>query len=429
MDDLIVSIGFALRVVVWFYCRYVSFFIQLTLKNDLGGIRNLHTQAALVMSIQLASRPEDRFCTNEMRAPSNSTSSVIQKALADDEDDDESDDFGEHKSKPFLQSLFSSSAFLSLFGLQREQKDVSSKNRRRKPKRTPSSSASSSTQGKVLGFWITINGNLMSMAKIEFSRGRRSSDSSNVGSWRGGLQSLSGNYNNNMNQHHPSCIEDDDSSYYYQLDSSDHSRASDSYESDTSDEGMLLAIRPTAITMPSALEQLHRFVDKYNMEKTVHWCRSIFQNWEGIGNSMLLATPQPVSALQRTIRITNLHDLHQFYEAIIGNDDVQPSRLANAVTESFETLLDRMHMNTENITTLYSIDEIEASCVDTIVQWCRALMSILEWIRLWQSSDFATDSTNMWSDILSHKLIQVVSKIASIQQSLIRKALLHMFAW
>ncbi|CDH57609.1 probable e3 ubiquitin-protein ligase hectd2-like [Lichtheimia corymbifera JMRC:FSU:9682] len=371
-----------------------------------GGIRNLHTQAALVMSIQLASRPEDRFCTNEMRASSNSTSSsVIQKALADDEEDDESDDFGEHKSKPFLQSLFSSSAFLSLFGLQREQKDVSSKNRRRKPKRTPSSS--SSTQ--------------------EYSRGRRrSSDSSNVGSWRGGIQSLSGT--NNVNQHHPSCIEDDDSSYYYQLDSSDHSRASDSYESDTSDEGMLLAIRPTAITMPSALEQLHRFVDKYNMEKTVHWCRSIFQNWEGIGNSMLLATPQPVSALQRTIRITNLHDLYQFYEAIIGNDDVQPSRLANAVTESFETLLDRMHMNTDNITTLHSVDEIETSCIDTIVQWCRALMSILEWIRLWQSSDFATDSTNMWSDILSHKLIQVVSKIASSQQSLIRKALLQMFA-
>lgn len=403
-------------------------FHSIDAENDLGGIHNLHTQAALVMSIQLASRPEDRFCTNEMRASTNSTSSssVIQKALADDDDDDESDDFGEHKSKPFLQSLFSSSAFLSLFGLQREQKDVSSKNRRRKPKRTPSSS-SSSAQGKVLGFWITINENLTSMA-IEFSRGRRrSSDSSNVGSWRGGIQSLSGT--NNVNQHHPPCIEDDDSSYYYQLDSSDHSRASDSYESDTSDEGMLLAIRPTAIAMPSALEQLHRFVDKYNMEKTVHWCRSIFQNWEGIGNSMLLATPQPVSALQRTIRITNLHDLYQFYEAIIGNDDVQPSRLANAVTESFETLLDRMHMNTDNITTLHSVDEIETSCIDTIVQWCRALMSILEWIRLWQSSDFATDSSNMWSDILSHKLIQVVSKIASSQQSLIRKALLQMFAW
>lgn len=110
---------------------------------NLGGIRNLHTQAALVMSIQLASRPEDRFCTNDIRASSNATSSVIQKALAEDDEDEESDD--EHKNKPFLQSLFSSSAFLSLFGLQREKEHVSPKSRRRKPKRNPSSS---STQGK-----------------------------------------------------------------------------------------------------------------------------------------------------------------------------------------------------------------------------------------------------------------------------------------
>lgn len=94
-----------------------------------GGIRNLHSQAALVMAIQLASKDDARLCP-PMPSPSSSSKSATHPIL-DSAHEDTKD-----APTPFLQSLFSSSAFLSLFGLHADRENRRSARRSRPSRQT-----------------------------------------------------------------------------------------------------------------------------------------------------------------------------------------------------------------------------------------------------------------------------------------------------
>ncbi|KAI8147255.1 hypothetical protein BJV82DRAFT_509066 [Fennellomyces sp. T-0311] len=344
-----------------------------------GGIRNLHRQAALVMSIQLASKQESRLCQHH--TPHETT---VQHAWTEDDEEDEDQDQRPARAKPFLQSLFSSSSFLSLFGMQVEHEQVDKKTRRRRrPKRD---------HGGLLG----PSCNTAVAAKSQ-SEG-----------------------------------DDVDNSYYYQLDSMSDSTQGSFYESDTSsEEGMLLAIRPTIITDLSAgIDQINRTAS--DIQKASHWCRAVFQNWEGIGNSLLSVEALPLPPLESAFQRIDFDSLEALYKAILHT---RSARISETLTESLETLLDRMNMNSDAMTSLITVQDAETSCVSTIVEWCRSLLAIMEWIRVRQKTESAeesmaatatavtTSSADMWSGILSLKFIQVVNKIASNRQCLIRQVL------
>ncbi|KAI9316288.1 hypothetical protein BX666DRAFT_1859022 [Dichotomocladium elegans] len=349
------------------------------------GVRNLPHHAALVMAMQLAAQPENRLCILDAEA-----------ALAANEDDD-NDDEGKraHTQQPFLQCLFSSSKFLSLFGV--HDKDLEPKMRRKKRSQLSSTSQNGSLSISRIATMLTY------FFRCTWIQQQQQNQQS---SWE---------------------IEDDDSSYYYQLDLSDQSRSSDSYESDTSDDSMRLAIRPATVDLSSGLEYLDKLTTMESADRAKHWCRSIFQSWEGIGNSMLSASPQHIPALQQNAYSINLSDLAMFYAAL-------PRQLFETVSDSLETLLDRMLLNADNISALASIEDIDEHSLQTILEWCRAALCVIEWVSFWrecrQSSDSAAAaaSANLWSDILSHKFIQVVNKIAVNERSLIRQVLISMLS-
>ena len=220
---------------------------------------------------------------------------------------------------------------------------------------------------------------------------------------------------NNTAKPHPET-DDIDNSYYYQLDSmSDGSTHGSFYESDTSsEEGMLLAIRPAIVTDLSAgIDQINRVGN--DRQKTSHWCRAVFQNWEGVGNSLLSEKASPLPPLDSPYQRIDLDTVELFYKAVLSK-----GRISETLTESLETLLDRMNMNSDAMTSLVT-EDAEASSVNTIVEWCRSLLAIMEWIRVRQKVE--SSAGDMWSGILSLKFIQVVNKIASNRHCLIRQVL------
>ena len=262
----------------------------------------------------------------------------------------------------------------------------------------------------------------------------------------------------NNNDDSNSCDNDIDNSYYYQLDSmSDDavSSHSSSYESDTSsEEDMLLAIRPNIITrLNSGIDQVQQLS---NQQKVNHWCRAVFQNWEGIGNSLLCNDDNDSISIvygdnEHDDNVTsfqkiNFDDLHQFYKTLLSrnNNNNNGIRISETVTECLETLLDRMNMNADGMTSLVTVQDTD--CIHTIVEWCRSLLAVMEWIRIQQQQSIEINRSNvngngsgnndddyakgamaasgdMWSGILSHKFIQVVNKIACHRQSAIRQVL------
>ncbi|KAI9278362.1 hypothetical protein BDA99DRAFT_491964 [Phascolomyces articulosus] len=480
-----------------------------------GGISNLHRQAALVMSIQLASKPESRLCQHYRKkhssnhhhhtTPYETTKTHPLWKTEEDEDDVEEDEEEEQvrrvtendpdqkqyqsptRAKPFLQSLFSSSSFLSLFGMQVENQETNSSSSHSSSTNT----TSTTTQSQDIS---TKNARRRRRSKRE--NGDLPNRSNQVSSNKDELMgSVSCNNALTYQETHltpppseeqPSTSshtqraieeeEDIDNSYYYQLDSMSDDTSSinqSSYESDTSsEEGMLLAIRPNIIThLKSGIEQLDQLTDQ---QKMYHWCRAVFQNWEGIGNSFLShhsedeEDPPPLQVLEGlSFPKIQLDDLSQLYNKLLhlldnknnDNNKIHSRRISETVTESLETLLDRMYMNADEMTSLATVQD--TGCLRTIVEWCRSLMAVLEWIRVQQqeqqkehdgqnqqedsdldpktSSNYQKITTpspltsssitgDMWSGILSHKFIQVVNKIASHRQSLIRQVLKQHFA-
>ncbi|KAG0166371.1 hypothetical protein DFQ28_008287 [Apophysomyces sp. BC1034] len=403
-----------------------------------GGILNLHPQAALVMAIQLASKAEHRFCSGKRVNPISRTCTVesaessasIVRVFADD---DQSQVF-----KPFLQTLFSSSPFLSLFAPKEERprtKRRPATRRRSSLKRSQTrSSSNASTENSTApeshprwmsGFWCMLG-----------AMNRR------LGDMRSEVKSASRD-EHRKSQHYDKLGNDaevDDS--YYQLDSeslsscSIHSSTTSSYESDTSEDDMLLAIKPVTVNLASAVEQMDDYLKAGDLRKLNRWCRAVFQNWEGIGSSFL-SSEHVVPSLKQSVVFVNLSDVSELFETLINADQL---RMIEEISESFETLLDRMNMNVSAVTDIDCIEEAESYRVRTMVEWCRALMCVSEWIGLWQESHVidppmgkhhgSAQSLHLstWPGILNQKFIQVVSKISLRKHCLARKILQQMMA-
>ncbi|ORY94774.1 hypothetical protein BCR43DRAFT_506720 [Syncephalastrum racemosum] len=337
-----------------------------------GGIRNLHSQAALVMAIQLASKQDARLCPPPaVTSPSPSkpaSHSVLDHASKDTKD----------APTPFLQSLFSSSAFLTLFGLHADRRNKRTSRRSRSPphkcaRDEPSINQGCSKRPREAALRRTTLG---LAAANTYCIGRRSA---------------------------PDPVDD---SKYYELDSDTSSLAS--CESDTSSSASsdstsddLLSIRPIAIDLCAGVEEVYRFIESKDMQRMRRWSRAIFQNWEGIGNSFCQDGQ------------IHLEHLSEFYEVIFRVG------CAEAIAESLETLLDRMKLNVE-----YCAQKDEA----TLSEWGRALLAVSEWIRLWhECPGFGTpdrpqiqhtkkdhiETTSTWAAVLSDKFIQVMSIITT----------------
>lgn len=114
------------------------YWLWLTHWGCIGGIRNLHPQAALIMAIQLASKSDNRLCSKHKGSSSSclpdpssefiSSAAATAHALRRLEDGSFDQD---QRPKPFLQSLFSSSTFLSLFGIHKDE-DESTRGKERR---------------------------------------------------------------------------------------------------------------------------------------------------------------------------------------------------------------------------------------------------------------------------------------------------------
>ncbi|KAG2224509.1 hypothetical protein INT45_004354 [Circinella minor] len=455
-----------------------------------GGISNLHRQAALVMSIQLASKPESRLCQHHHASYETTTTNkhIWNTSIEEDGEEEEDDFYHEEvedqkyhhhyqqqekqedqyptRAKPFLQSLFSSSSFLSLFGMQVEHDKQSTHNdsnklsknsRRRRRSKRENYDLPNRTNHQMNGNRALMGSSCNTSTTTTIATMTQRSKSEQQSSF------------SNSNIDSSNCNNDIDDSFYYQLDSmSDDSASShsSSYESDTSsEEGMLLAIRPNIIAhLNSGIDQIQQLS---NQQKINHWCRGIFQNWEGIGNSLLFNDDTDLISIvyrndEDVDNVTSFHkinfgDLHQFYKALLGtnNNNNNNIRISETVTESLETLLDRMNMNADGMTSLVTIQDTDS--IHSIVEWCRSLLAVMEWIRIQQQKSTDINGSNrkdnesinnddahantgipgaktmasssiaisgdMWSGILSHKFIQVVNKIACHRQSVIRQVL------
>lgn len=325
-------------------------------KSIIGGILSLQPQAALIMSIQLASMPGSRLCIIN-----SDHVHVTQKET-------ERDYTQEPTRKPFLTSLFTSAPFMGLLNKQppkeKKQKDH---------------------------HWST-----------DF--------------WK-----LFSHFNNEDDQ----IIADEG---YYQIDQEYHQ-----------DTDMLLAIPPLSVNLDHAVEYLHRSIVTQSIpeDKMDTWCRSIFQSWEGIGNSFLFG------------KYIHLDDLTRFYQLVIHQDkklkNTRQIRIMEAISDSFETLLDRMTLNVESLTAQAS------DHTRIIYEWCRSIMAVVQWIICCKEKkqkeeqdglaalvakldDVATNQKRAASIastsqiILIHKLIQVLSKMARKKTSIIRKLMLDMLA-
>ncbi|KAI7892651.1 uncharacterized protein EV154DRAFT_504399, partial [Mucor mucedo] len=321
-----------------------------------GGILSLQPQAALIMSIQLASMPGSRLCIIN-----SDHVHVTQKET-------ERDNTQEPTRKPFLTSLFTSTPFMGLLNKQppkeKKQKDH---------------------------HWST-----------DF--------------WK-----LFSHFNNDDDH----IIADEG---YYQID-----------QEQRQDTDMLLAIPPLSVNLDHAVEYLHRSIvtQSISEDKMDTWCRSIFQSWEGIGNSFLSG------------KFIQLEDLTRFYQLVIHQDkklkNTRQIRIMEAISDSFETLLDRMALNVESLTA-------QASDHTRIMyEWCRSIMAVVQWIICCKEKkqkeeqdglaalvakldDVATNQKRAASIastsqiILIHKLIQVLSKMSRKKTSIIRKLMLDMLA-
>lgn len=351
------------------------------------------------MSIQLASMPGSRLCVvHGKRHPYVSKASVTHKKKEEQEENSQE----QQQTKPFLQSLFTSTPFMGL--LNRADQESSSK---------PVESVPCTKEEDDHHHWSTDFWKLFS----HFSNTHQAKEE----------------------EKEEEQVEFDEG--YYQIDHDERNSMSDSCSEDS--DGMLLAIPPLSVNLDHAVEYLHRAIvtQSISEEKMDTWCRSIFQSWEGIGNSFLCANKLDI----------NLDELTRFYQLVIHQDrkskNVRQVRIMEAMCDSFETLLDRMCLNVDGVTEMD-----ETSHVRLMNEWCRSIMAVIQWIICCKENkykeeqqdglaalvakldDISTSQKRTASIastsqiILMQKLIQVLSKLAQKKDSVIRKKLLNVLA-
>lgn len=191
--------------------------------------------------------------------------------------------------------------------------------------------------------------------------------------------------------------------------------------------------------MDIAIEFLHRALvtQVISLEKVDIWCRSVFQTWEGIGNSFLTSTTFGIQ----------LEELKRFYQLVIHNQEKLKHHpiqihIMTSISDSFEILLDRMLINVDAI----------AENQNIIIEWCRSLICIIQWILccknkkqkeeqdglaalvitkfedLNHSYKKNTSVASTSQTILTQKIIHVISKIAQKPNSTIRRLCQNAFA-
>ncbi|KAI7870271.1 hypothetical protein BDF14DRAFT_1776662 [Spinellus fusiger] len=196
-----------------------------------------------------------------------------------------------------------------------------------------------------------------------------------------------------------------------------------SEDCDAHSESMLLAIQPITIDRITAMQQLHILITSNYTEQMKHWCRSVFQNWEGIGNSFL--SREYIEWNDQTVARVDLIHLSTFFTSLLGTTAPR-QKMAEAVADSFEILLDRMNVNLKSMVDINHPQNCDGYQLSAMIEWCRSLLCVSVWVGHYQSSKNIKERMNSWSTILSQKHIQVFGTIASHKQSLMCHLLLSM---
>lgn len=402
------------------------------------------------MSIQLASMPGSRLCQlkkNDISDSDSISSSNSLKRVVTQQGNKKRNGSNNNKgvaqqqqqqAKPFLQSLFTSTPFTRLLTKQQQQED---------DEEEQAAAANSSFMND--SHWSTDFWKLFS----HFS-GSTSSSSNNTPSSdyeekdkQEAPKKKKETKPNNKKDRKREFVSDEG---YYQIDHDDYRSDSSSSEDSINSSGMLLAISPISVDLDLAVEYLHRAIvtQSISEEKMDTWCRSVFQSWEGIGTSFLSHS---------TKGDINLDELTRFYQLVIHDDkklkNPRQIRIMESISDSFETLLDRMTLNVESLTEIEAMEDAGQYQLRIIQEWCRSLMAVLQWIICCkekkdkeEQDGLATLVVEMTLDdistnqkraasiastsqiILTQKLIQVLSKIAHKKKSVARKIMQNMLA-
>ncbi|KAL0075715.1 hypothetical protein F4703DRAFT_1886991 [Phycomyces blakesleeanus] len=354
-----------------------------------GSILNLHHQAALMMAIQLASRPDHHFCTPP--SPSQSTATNIPTDT--------------RISSPSRLPSLIVSPFISFFGFRPRQRlsiDAGkyTKGSARLSQRSRRSEHQTDWLSEFWGIWHTME-----------SRHDRSEEEDE-------------DDDDDDDKAKRETDDEKEGESYYLLDSdgsTDH--FSDQVNGDTED-GMLLAIRPIAINQKSADHQLRVFLSLGDTLEMGRWCRGVFQNWEGFGNSFLAR--DGIDWQEQTVQKIDFCQLQTFFDQLNHLPHSQQQQTMGYMAEGFETLLDRMNMNLDRMTEVRRLNESTIQHRTVMFEWARSLTSLSAWIAYSQTYDIL--SQRGWSTVLTQKYIHILGTIASRKQSLIRHLLLQMIS-
>ncbi|KAI7897747.1 uncharacterized protein BX663DRAFT_490671 [Cokeromyces recurvatus] len=397
-----------------------------------GGIMSLQPQAALVMAIQLASMPgSSRLCLDKHY--------IKKEILTVDHHSDKIQDQSMNKHQ-----------------FQEEEKDNSSNYISVQSNSKKKCTIKQDTYHWTTDFWKLFN--YFSSTNNKSDENLSDSDEEEYDLYT----------NRELEKHQHQQQPEDEG--YYQLDHDTNSCYHHEEEEALFSEGTLLALLPITINLDTAIEHLHQIVvtKSISKEESSLWCRSIFQNWEGIGNSFL--HPQLLNSawMKQPIHFINLQHLSRFYQLVIPQEEssvesdkrlrvdkqkksLRQIDMMEAISDSFETLLDRMILNVESLTEIdHVVTEENDTTVHMMYEWCRSLMAVIEWIlcckekiqrkeqdglaalvaNLDDVSTYqmrvVTSISSTSHTILMQKLILVLCKIAHKKDSIIRKILQSM---
>ncbi|KAI8984062.1 hypothetical protein BDF20DRAFT_833600 [Mycotypha africana] len=392
------------------------------------GLMSLQPQAALILSIQLASmpNPDSRLCpTTAITQSDSKTISKVSEHKKMNIEKREIDKGSQEQitSKSFLQSLFNSSPFSGLFNnelLLKDKKRTDSINvqqviyesrneaqyDKQKRHRTTINGDNDRNNSWSTRFWKLLgylDGNSTKENIIDLSEEDE-------------LDSLAGE----IESERPTGYGDNEDvtnlfEAYYQIDDSDSSRTliDRSSLSTESEEEDYFVILPTCVSRSDESARVLQLAlnGDIPLKSLLKWCRSIFQNWEGIGNSFLLSEQQQQQRANTfSASLMNLEELNRFYQAFLPQQQTQSDlatelktthpkikeqkeqwqlQLVETISNSSETLLDRMLANLDSLleyqedsrTQADSDAEYDKGIHTTIIEWGRSIIGVFEWMR------------------------------------------------
>ncbi|KAI9243540.1 hypothetical protein BY458DRAFT_530581 [Sporodiniella umbellata] len=214
-------------------------------------------------------------------------------------------------------------------------------------------------------------------------------------------------------------------SYSNKLGETEPEEVEDAVDSDSDSSvyrGMLLDISPMAVQLDTALRYLHQYRLRAVSERQMNrWARSVFQSWEAMGASFLSQTEDA------GVTLLDLDDLSHFFQQVCHQkkQDDRQLRLIESISDSLETLLDRMLLN------LHALEACLEEPGKIMAEWCRSLMAVLAWIQCCQSQPGQDEGLihRTGQAMLTQKFVQVLSKIACHRASAIRVMMQTMLSY